>query len=127
MRYSLTNISVVIFFLLGLFLLISQSWNNTDFNLITQINLYVIYFLCSVVILSYIFYKRFNYFIPLLPLTCFFFLACYLSPSFFNYKFFRNSDQYNVSDIPFAIEVLTFGIITPSQPASKTCEQNSLL
>ena len=112
MRYSLTNISVVIFFLLGLFLLISQSWNNTDFNLITQINLYVIYFLCSVVILSYIFYKRFNYFIPLLPLTCFFFLACYLSPSFFNYKFFRNSDQYNVSDIPFAIEVLTFGIIS---------------
>ena len=111
MRYSLTNISVVIFFLLGLFLLIFQSWNNTDFNLITQINLYVIYLLCSVIILSYIFYKKFNYFIPLLPLTCFF-LACYLSPSFFNYKFLEIVIDIMFLDIPVAIEVLTLGIIS---------------
>lgn len=111
MRYSLTNIFIVILFLLGLTLLTFQNFNN-DFNLITQINLFVTYLICSIIIIFYIFSKSFNNFIPLLPLTCFFFLVCYLSPSFFNFEFFRNSDQYNVSDIPFAIEVLTLGIIT---------------
>ena len=110
MRYSLTNIFIIILFLLGLTLLISQNFNN-GFDVITQINLFVTYLICSIIIIFYIFNKNFNNFIPLLPLTCFFFLVCYLSPSFFSFEFFRNSDLYNVSDIPFAIEVLTLGII----------------
>lgn len=112
MRYLITDILTAIIFLFGLFFLIFQNFVNTDFNLITQINLILIYLICSIVIIFYIYNKNFNHFIPLVPLTCSFFLLCYLSPSFFNFEYFRGSDRYDISNIPFAIEVLTVGIIS---------------
>ena len=76
MNYSVSNISAFFLFLTSLFVLI---FTNHDLEYIffdTKLYIFFSYALCAIVIINYIFrIKSFRY-IPILPLSCFYFISC---------------------------------------------------
>jgi hypothetical protein len=76
----------------------------------SKFSIFFLYILCSGIVISYIFrVKSFEY-IPILPLTCIYFLGCYLSSAFFKFSIFTTHTIVNVSDLDFAIQVLFLGM-----------------
>lgn len=110
MRYSISNLVVSCIFLSGFFFLIIEDFYYL--NLISKFYLITTYIICSLIILIYLFNKNNNNYIPILPLTCFFFLTCYLSVSFLNFEIFFENQHVELNDINYAIKLLFFGILS---------------
>lgn len=110
MNYSLSNIVVFFLALVGLIVTILVNFNISYISFYSKFYIFFLYILCSSIVVSYIFkVKSFDY-IPILPLTCFYFISCYLSMAFFKFGIFKTHSIVDVSDLDFAIQVLFLGI-----------------
>ncbi len=110
MNYSISNIVVFFLAFVGLILTILVNSNISYISFYSKFYIFSLYILCSSIVVSYIFkIKSFDY-IPLLPLTCIYFLSCYISISFFKFRIFTTHSIVDVSDLDFAIQVLFLGI-----------------
>ena len=95
---------------IGLAILIFKISENFEFSLKTHLQLISCYILIIICIIIYcIKLNSFNY-LPLLPLTCLYFLTCYISIFFFNYPKYLDYSHFLVIDIPGAINILFLGI-----------------
>lgn len=110
MRYSLPNFVILLSSIAGLITLLFTNFNYQNFDVVAKFCLLFSYTLCSFVIILYIFKKNLFNYIPLFPLTCFFFLVCYLSISFFSFESLLVHPSIDVSNISYAIKILTLGI-----------------
>lgn len=100
---------VIIFFCIGLFLLLT---NNYNFNIYTYFYLFSIYITTSFIIINFIIkVDKFNN-LPLFELTNLYFLACYISLFFFNKNTILYGNNYNIINISYAIKILFFGFFS---------------
>jgi len=110
MNYSLSNIFTFFLVLTGFFTLTFINYNLDFIFFDTKFYILFSYAICACVIIDYIFkIKSFKY-IPILPLTCLYYISCYLSAALFKFNIFKNHGTVNTSDLSFAIFVLTLGI-----------------
>ena len=110
MNYSLSNIVTFFLALAGLLSIIIINYNLDYIFFNTKLYIFLSYTLCMGVIIYYIFkIKSFRY-IPILPLTCFYFVCCYLSAAFFKFNIFVDHNILDISDLSYAFDVLTLGI-----------------
>ena len=111
MNFSLSNIVTFFLFIIGLLVLILANYSHDYISFSDKFYIFISYTLCSGIILSYITkIKAFDH-LPILPLVCFYFIACYLIGAFFGFEVFTNHAIVNISDLKFAIQILTLGII----------------
>lgn len=110
MNYSISNIIVFFLALIGLLVTTLVNFKISYISFYSKFYIIFLYILCSSIVVSYIFrVKSFDY-IPILPLTCFYFIVCYLSLAFFKFSFFTTHAIVNTSDLDFAIQVMFLGI-----------------
>ncbi len=110
MNYSLSNIVTFFLFIAGLFYLILINYSFDYISFSGKFYLFISYILCSSVILFYLIKRKALDYIPILPLVCFYFIVCYLTGSFSGFNIFINHTIVNVSDLKFALQILTLGI-----------------
>ncbi len=110
MNYSISNIVVFFLALIGLVVTTLVNLKISYISVYSKFYIFFLYILCSSIVVSYIFrVKSFDY-IPIFPLTCIYFLSCYLSLAFFKFSIFTTHSIVNVGDLDFAIQVLFLGI-----------------
>lgn len=112
MKYSLTNFVLLGLFSLGFLFLTFSHYDIQNFTSLTKIYLLASYALCALVILIYVFYKKFEIYLPVFPLASFYFISCYISPAFFKYENIISDPISKINNVPYAIEIGFFGIFS---------------
>ena len=112
MKYSISNCVFGLLFLIGLINLLFTKFEIQNFDLLTKISLVSSYSICSYIILDYIFKLSNQNEFPILPLVCFYFIACYLGPAFFQYQFFLKNNFVDISAVSFAVKIFFLGLIS---------------
>lgn len=118
-KLNFSNITILISIIIGFFIILFRefhyhNYESSYFLLQGRVILLITYALCSFPIIIYIFKQEYLDFIPLFPLTCLYFLTCYIS-LFFSILFFGTEillGEYTIFEYKNALEILFIGIIS---------------
>ena len=107
---NFSNIILLILIIIGFFIIFFSGRAEEYLALQSKIILLFSYVLFFFTIIMYIFKQEYLDFIPLIPLTCLYFLTCYISLFFFGYEI--STAEYTLSEYTKALEVFFIGIVS---------------
>ncbi len=113
-RLNFSNIILLILIIIGFFIIFFSGRVEEYLTLQSKIILLFSSVLCFFPIIMYIFKQEYLDFIPLIPLTCLYFLTCYIS-LFFSLFIFGHEisiGEYKLSEYTKALEVFFIGIVS---------------
>ena len=112
-RLNFSNIILLILIIIGFFIIFFSGRAEEYLTLQSKIILLFSYVLCFFPIIMYIFKQEYLDFVPLIPLTCLYFLICYIS-LFFSLFFGQeiSTAEYKLSEYTKALEVFFIGIVS---------------